>query len=198
MDSIQASNSLGRPIHEAFNSKVYRKLPISGPIRSAASLPLDVAVSDFTRLLEDLIENDRHVELGARPSDDDLRIFLWQLASRTPHPSAVPRARLQGYMFCEGGHFDEEKCTERMVAEMCELGLHERFIDDLARTQLESHPSSWEYQRATYLQEFMQKAYLVSQFYLLIAVVDVLTHNRTMRLPLEHFAKTDIAYVAVL
>ena len=158
-DEVAKGSPLGRATPDAFNSKAYRRLATTGPIRGLQKLPIDIAMSDFKRLIHDFVEGASYSDLQvADPSDYALRVSLWGFASKSPLPGTIARGNFQRLVFREDGHFKEDYCMHRLYQEMREVDVDEGIIDDIADSQVESHPSSYEHRRAKFLQDFLQNA----------------------------------------
>ncbi|EEA23234.1 N-alpha-acetyltransferase, non-catalitic subunit [Talaromyces marneffei ATCC 18224] len=95
---VEKSATYGTPVPESFTLKIQRKLASTIPPRPMVTIEIKAAIDYLKRLFQDAI--DMHdILLYSSPSD--LRVCVWTIASRKPHPGIYIRCLMQAFIVNE-------------------------------------------------------------------------------------------------
>lgn len=130
---VEETHSLGRPVKEAFSSKIQRRLASTVPPRPVVELNFALACRILNELCQDNLEVVRgtqlqkigpqeilvsnHVPILGTVALTDQKTFIWAFNSRKPQPLAYSRACLSNLVF---GNADEmyEELIRRDIADL--------------------------------------------------------------------------------
>ncbi|KAK8191131.1 Mak10 subunit, NatC N-terminal acetyltransferase-domain-containing protein [Phyllosticta capitalensis] len=113
---VEETHSLGRPVKEAFSSKIQRRLASTVPPRPVVELDFALACRILNELCQDNLEVVRGTQLQ-KIGPQEILTFIWAFNSRKPQPLAYSRACLSNLVF---GNADEmyEELIRRDIADL--------------------------------------------------------------------------------
>ncbi|KAK8212625.1 amino-acid N-acetyltransferase-like protein subunit Mak10 [Phyllosticta capitalensis] len=114
--TVEETHSLGRPVKEAFSSKIQRRLASTVPPRPVVELDFALACRILNELCQDNLEVVRGTQLQ-KIGPQEILTFIWAFNSRKPQPLAYSRACLSNLVF---GNADEmyEDLIRRDIADL--------------------------------------------------------------------------------
>ncbi|KAK7539889.1 amino-acid N-acetyltransferase-like protein subunit Mak10 [Phyllosticta citribraziliensis] len=102
---VEATHLLGRPVKEAFSSKIQRRLASTVPPRPVVELEYTLACRVMNELCHDNLEVVRGTKLQ-NLGPQEILSFIWAFNSRKPQPLAYSRACLANLVFGNAEEID--------------------------------------------------------------------------------------------
>ncbi|KAK7533633.1 Mak10 subunit, NatC N-terminal acetyltransferase-domain-containing protein [Phyllosticta citricarpa] len=107
LDKVEETHALGRPVKEAFSTKIQRRLASTVPPRPVVELNFALSCRVMNELCQDNLEVVRGTKLQ-KLGPQEILSFVWAFNSRKPQPLAYSRACLANLVFGNADEFYEE------------------------------------------------------------------------------------------
>lgn len=176
LQGIRSSWQLGKPINEAFSTKIQRTLASSVPPRPMVTIKFSDAVSHFETLCNDAADVDQILETETA---EELSTAIWVFMSRRPQPSVYIRALVQSFLLDRGTQrvLGRTSSKQFLSSSIAAIVLPKSPMLDPANDMVEA-PTSPRFQMARLLAAFDGK---VGQQYINIFRTACLNRCRTRR-----------------
>jgi N-alpha-acetyltransferase 35, NatC auxiliary subunit len=176
LHDVRETFHLGKPVKEAFSTKIQRSLASSVPPRPMVITDFPYALSHLETLCNDAADVDQIIETE---TGEDLATAIWVFMSRVPQPSAYTRALVQSFLVDRENHKVLGRLTSKkfLLSSLVDVVLPNSPILDPANDFVEA-PTSPRFQLARLVTEFDVK---VGQQYINIFRNACLNRCRTRR-----------------
>ncbi|ERF76623.1 hypothetical protein EPUS_04443 [Endocarpon pusillum Z07020] len=156
LQDIKASSQLGKPVNEAFSTKIQRTLASSVPPRPMVTIKLSDALAHFETLCNDATDVG---QILATKTSEELSTAIWVFMSRIPQPSVYIRALVQSFLLDRETQRVLGKTTTKqfLFSSIAAIVLPKSPILEAANDMVESATSP-RFQMARLLAEFDGKA----------------------------------------
>lgn len=152
LHGVRVTSNLGKPVNEAFSTKIQRALASSVPPRPMVTIKFSEALSHFETLCHDAADVDQILETDG---SEDLFTAIWVFMSRVPQPSVYIRALVQSFLLDRETQRVLGKWTSKqfLLASLAAIVLPNSPMLDPANDLVEA-PTSPRFQMARLLAEF--------------------------------------------
>ncbi|KAK4542706.1 hypothetical protein LTR36_006278 [Oleoguttula mirabilis] len=158
MEVIDSTNSLGRPLREAFSDKVQRQLATSTPPRPMLQVSWKDAYARWTKMCAGIIETERLTSFWICQSPHCLQRAMWAFSYLEPQPNTFARAYLQDRLFGSDRITEDVSHFDLLLTDIRDLVLAGDPLADPDSFQVEL-PSDPRHQCSRHIEAFMDKAF---------------------------------------